>query len=104
MSISTSSTPCFLVEWYQTGPALLSARDAAEQLTRAAGAASTGNQPVQLVMALTVPHDRTLFAVLSAPSADAVILACQHVGWPADRISTDVHPWLPPETAFAPQP
>lgn len=95
---------CFLVEWYQTGPALLSACDTAAQLTRAAAAASTSNQPVLLVMALTVPHDSTLFAVLSAHSTDAIVQTCQHAGWPADRISPDVYPWLPPETALTTQP
>jgi hypothetical protein len=96
MTSDDDSAQCFLVEWYQSGPAALEARDAAAQLTRAARTASTRTQPVVLVMALTVPHDRTLFGVFCAHSADAVIHTCQHAGWPADRISTDVHPWLPP--------
>jgi hypothetical protein len=92
MIIGTSATRCFLVEWYQTGPAALTATEAAEQLSHAA--AASGDGPVVLIMALTVPADQTLFGVFSAASADAVIDTCQRAGWPADRISTDVHPWL----------
>jgi hypothetical protein len=96
MVIGASATQCFLVEWYQTGPAALTAEEAAEQLSRAA--AASGDGPVLLIMALTVPADQTLFGVFSAASADAVIDTCQRAGWPADRISTDVHPWLTPES------
>ena len=94
MTSSHCTTQCFLVEWYQAGPARVSAVDAAAHLCRAAATVSTRDQPVLLLVALTVPHDRTLFAVFSAASADAIVQTCQHAGWPADRISTDVQPWL----------
>jgi hypothetical protein len=96
MASSDQTESYFLVEWYQRGPATLSAQDAADQLNRAASGVSTHDQPVVLVMALTVPHDQTLFGVFSAASADAVIRTCQQAGWPASRVSTDVHPWLNP--------
>jgi hypothetical protein len=99
MTCSDSTTRCFLVEWYQSGPAALPAADAAEQLTRAAAKVNSPEQPVLLLVALTVPHDCTLFAVFSAASAEAVIQTCQHAGWPADRISADVHPWLTPQAS-----
>jgi hypothetical protein len=97
MTSSDPTAPCFLVEWYQSGLAAVAPVDAIEQLTRAAAAVSTRGQPVALVMALTVPHDQTLFGVFRAATADAVIQTCQRAGWPADRISADVHPWLTPE-------
>jgi hypothetical protein len=91
--MTVAVTPrCFLVEWYHNGPVALSAAEAAQRLARAA-ADSVDSQPVLLMMALNVPHDRTLFGVFSACDVDAVIDTCQRAGWPADRISTDVHPW-----------
>jgi hypothetical protein len=94
MTSSDPGAPCFLVEWYQSGLGALAPGDAVEQLIAAAAAVSTHTQPVTLVIALTVPHDQTLFGVFRAATADAVIRTCQRAGWPADRISTDVHPWL----------
>ncbi|WP_319435079.1 hypothetical protein [Mycobacterium sp. RTGN5] len=41
-----------------------------------------------------MPADQTVFAVFSAASSDAVVQLCHRAGWPADRISTDVEPWL----------
>jgi D-serine deaminase-like pyridoxal phosphate-dependent protein len=96
MSLGDPAKQCFLVEWYETGPAAIAGIDAASRLARAANALSTPGQPVALVVALSVPHDRTMFGVFSAAGADAVIQTCQHAGWPADRISTDVHAWLAP--------
>jgi hypothetical protein len=87
---------CFLVEWYETGPAAEPGIDAADRLARAAGAVSTARQPVKLVMALTVPKDRTMFGVFSAVSVNSVIQTCLRAGWPADRISADVYTWLAP--------
>jgi hypothetical protein len=86
----------FLVEWYQSGPAALSADAAVAHLTRAA-ATDTEVPPVVLVTALLVPKDETFFGVFSAASADAVIQTCQGAGWPADRISIGVQPWPRPD-------
>ena len=94
MTSSHPTYPCFLVEWYEAGPAGLSAVDAAAHLCRAAATVSPHGPPVTLIMVLSVPHDRTLFGVFHAATADAVIQTCQRAGWPADRISTDVQPWL----------
>ena len=89
---------CFLVEWYQCGPVELSADAAAAHLTRAA-AADTHQPPAALLMALTVPDDKTYFGIFSGASTDAIIQICQRAGWPPDRISTDIHPWPRPHTA-----
>ena len=83
---------CFLVEWYQTGPAALLAEDAAARLTRAA-AADDNIPPTTLTMALNMPDDQTFFGVFTAVSVEAVIQTCQRAGWPADRISANVHLW-----------
>jgi hypothetical protein len=96
MTSSHPADPCFLVEWYQSGLAALAHVDAVEQLARAAAGVSPHGPPVALVMALSVPNDQTLFGVFRAATADAVIQTCQRAGWPADRISTDVHLWLTP--------
>ena len=93
MSGTVSAASCFLVEWYQTGPAALSADDAAAQLVRAA-AEDKHRPPSALLMALTVPDDQTFFGVFSAATAEAVIHTCERAGWTADRISTGVCPWL----------
>jgi hypothetical protein len=76
---------CFLVEWYQPGLVALSLDDAIERLTRAAAAAH-----VRLLLTLTAPTDETLFAVVSADSAEAVIRVCQLAGWHTDRITAGV--------------
>jgi hypothetical protein len=85
--------PFFLVEWYQTGPVAQLADAVAAQLS---GAAATGDDtpPAALLMALTMPTDQTVFAVFSAASCEVIIALCQRAGWPPDRISTDVEPWL----------
>jgi hypothetical protein len=76
---------CFLVEWYQPGLVALSLDDAIERLTRAAAAAH-----VRLLLTLNAPSDETVFVVLAADSAEAVINICQHAGWHADRITAGV--------------
>jgi hypothetical protein len=84
---------CFLVEWYQTGPAALRTEDAAAELSRAA--AIDGHvPPTALVMAFNMPDDQTFFGVFSAVSVEAVVQACRYAGWPADRITANVHVWL----------
>ena len=86
---------CYLVEWYQRGPVAVVVTQAAERLIGVAAERSDGDA-VLLLMALTVPGDHTLFGVFAATSLDAVIDTCQRAGWPADRISSDVHPWPMP--------
>lgn len=83
------------MEWYQGGPIELSVDDAAAHLVRAASASEQLGEPVDLVLVLTVPGDSTLFAVFTSADVEAVIHACQRAGWPADRITSDVQPWLP---------
>lgn len=92
--IDDVAASCFLVEWYQGEPIALSANDVAERLRRAAAVSTEHLAQVTLMMVVAVPNDHTLFAVFAASSAAAVIHACQHTGWPVDRISSDVHPWL----------
>jgi hypothetical protein len=57
-----------LVEWYQPDFAVLCLDEAIDRLGHAAAAAH-----VRLLMTLTVPSDETVFVVLAADSADAVI-------------------------------
>lgn len=75
----------------------MSVDDAAARLALAT-ATDTHQPPAALLMALTVPDDKTFFGVFSAATADAVIQICQRAGWPPDRISTDVYPWPPHHT------
>ena len=100
-SMTNDSSPhrCYLAEWYQHGPVAVSVTQAAERLIGAAADHSNGDA-VALLMALTVPADRTLFGVFAATSMEAVIDTCQQAGWPADRISADVHPWLTPTVQY----
>lgn len=96
MASSDPGTSCYLVEWYLSGLAAVAPADAVEQLTRAAAEGDSFGQPVTLIMALSVPDDQTLFGVFRAATTDVVMQTCRRAGWPADRISTDVHPWLTP--------
>lgn len=74
-----------MVEWYQ--PDLVeSAVDAA--IDRLAGAAVAVR--AKLLVALTSPSDETLFGVVAADSADAVVTACRQAGWHIDRITAGV--------------
>jgi hypothetical protein len=56
--------------------------DAVDRLQQVAGAAQ-----VQLLAALTAPSDETIFGVLAADSAEAVVQACQQAGWRTDRVT-----------------
>lgn len=94
MTEHAEQTECFLVEWYQGAPTALSAEEAAAHLRRAVSGSEPDADPVALVTVLNVPHDGTLFAVFTSPDAAAVIRTCQRAGWPADRISNNVQPWL----------
>lgn len=98
MTENARQAECFLVEWYQGAPTALSAEEAAAHLRRAASGPAPNTESAELVMVLNVPHDGTLFAVFTSPDADAVIRTCQRAGWPADRISNNVQPWLPTGT------
>jgi hypothetical protein len=40
-----------------------------------------------LLGALTAPSDETIFGVLAADSAEAVVQACQQAGWHTDRVT-----------------
>lgn len=85
MGDNRSVRQCFLVEWYQ--PDLVeSAVDAA--IDRLASAATA--MRAKLLFALTAPSDETLFGVLTADSADAVVTACQQAGWHIDRMTAGV--------------
>ena len=77
-----STSPCFLVEWYQPDLALTSFDDAVDRLKQIAGAGR-----VRLLGALTAPSDETIFGVLAADSAEAVVQACQQAGWHTDRVT-----------------
>jgi hypothetical protein len=77
-----STSPCFLVEWYQPDLAATTFDDAVDRLRQVAGA---GN--VRLLGALTAPSDETIFGVLAADSAEAVVQACQQAGWHTDRVT-----------------
>lgn len=94
MTENVQQSECFLVEWYQGAPTAVTAEEAAAHLSRAASESVPDTDPVALVMVLNVPHDGTLFAVFTSPGAEAVIHTCQRAGWPADRISNNVQPWL----------
>lgn len=96
MTNSASLTSCYLVEWYQAGPAAVSVDDAVAQLNDAA-AAGDRDRRTALVMALAVPDDQTFFGVFTADDVEAVVQTCQRAGWPADRISADVSAWPPRE-------
>jgi hypothetical protein len=76
---------CFMVEWYQPdlAPATLDA--AIERLGLAAAASQ-----VRLLMTLTSPSDETVFVVLAADCAEAVVNVCQQAGWHTDRITAGV--------------
>lgn len=83
--MAESARQCFLVEWYQ--PDLMeSAVDAA--IDRLAGAAVA--MRAKLLVALTSPSDETLFGVIVADSAEAVIAVCRQAGWHIDRITAGV--------------
>jgi hypothetical protein len=77
-----STSPCFLVEWYQPDLALTSFDDAVDRLKQVARAGR-----VRLLGALTAPSDETIFGVLAADSAEAVVQACQQAGWQTDRVT-----------------
>jgi hypothetical protein len=74
-----------LVEWYQPDFAALCLDEAIDRLCRAAAAAH-----VRMLVTLTAPSDETVFVVLAADSADAVIRACRQAGWHTDRITAGV--------------
>jgi hypothetical protein len=85
VSDSEAARQCFLVEWYQ--PDLVdSVVDAA--IDRLAGAAAAVQ--ATLLVALTSPTDETMFGVITAESADAVVTACRTAGWHVDRITAGV--------------
>ncbi|WP_235653523.1 ATP-binding protein [Mycolicibacter icosiumassiliensis] len=85
MGDGESGRQCFLVEWYQ--PDLVEAAvDAA--IDRLSGAAAAVR--ATLLVTLTSPSDETLFGVVAADSADAVVTACQQAGWHIDRITSGV--------------
>jgi hypothetical protein len=85
VSDSESARQCFLVEWYQ--PDLVdSVVDAA--IDRLAGAAAAVQ--ATLLVTVTSPTDETLFGVIAAESADAVVTACRQAGWHVDRITAGV--------------
>jgi TRAP-type C4-dicarboxylate transport system permease large subunit len=93
MTDSASPGSYFLVEWYQTGPVELVAQAVADHLCCAA-TAGDHTPPTTVLITLTMPADQTVFAVFSAPSCESVLQVCRRAGWPADRISADVVPWL----------
>jgi nitrite reductase/ring-hydroxylating ferredoxin subunit len=74
-----------MVEWYQPDLAEVGLDSAIERLRRAAAASQ-----VRLLVTLNAPSDETVFVVLAADSAEAVINICQHAGWHADRITSGV--------------
>lgn len=92
MGDALGTRSCFLVEWYQTGPVVLSAEATADQFARTA-ATSDRASPASLLMALAVPDDRTVFAVFCAVDENAVVETCRQAGWPPDRISRNVQAW-----------
>ena len=75
-----------------TGPATATVRDAADRLTRAI-TARPRRPPVTLTVLITVPSDRTLFAVFTAASPYDVTDTCARAGWPADRITAGANTW-----------
>jgi hypothetical protein len=79
---SASTTPCFLIEWYQPDLAAMSFDEAVEKLQRIAETAQ-----VRLMGALTAPSDETIYGVLIADSAEAAIDACHQAGWRTDRVT-----------------
>ena len=82
MCTSASTTPCFLVEWYQPDLATTAFDDAVRRLRLVADAAQ-----IRLRGAMTAPSDETTFAVIEGDSAEAVIEACRQAGWHTDRIT-----------------
>jgi nitrite reductase/ring-hydroxylating ferredoxin subunit len=74
-----------MVEWYQPDLAAVALDAAIERLGRAAAASQ-----VRLLVTLNAPSDETVFVVLAADSAEAVINICQHAGWHTDRITAGV--------------
>lgn len=76
---------CFLVEWYQRMPTDSDACDIWRILSAAAPRLA-----VEVVLIVSVPADEVVFGVVRADTADAVTAMCRAVGWPADRITSDV--------------
>ena len=74
-----------MVEWYQPDLAAVSLDAAIERLGQVAAVSQ-----VRLLVILTAPTDETLFAVVAADSAEAVIRVCQLAGWHTDRITGGV--------------
>lgn len=85
MGDGESGRQCFLVEWYQTDLVEAAVDAAIDRLSGAAAAVRA-----TLLVTLTSPSDQTLFGVVAADSADAVVTACQQAGWHIDRITSGV--------------
>jgi hypothetical protein len=74
-----------MVEWYQPDLAAVSLDQAIARL----GVAAAASQ-VRLLVTLSAPSDETVFVVLAADSAEAVINICRQAGWHTDRITAGV--------------
>lgn len=85
-----SARQCFLVEWYQPDLGESAVGGAIDRLESAA--ATVG---ATVVVAVTAPADETLFGVIAAGSAEAVVTACRQAGWHVDRISAGVRAHIP---------
>jgi hypothetical protein len=97
MAVPDPLQRCFLAEWYR--PAVVN-RDidaVAAALGDAVARLHAQGYPIRLLAALAAPADQVLYGLFAAESPDTVTQACRSAGWPADRISTDVHTWLHPQ-------
>ncbi|BBX62692.1 hypothetical protein MSAS_18660 [Mycobacterium saskatchewanense] len=86
----------FLVEWYRPELTVPPCERSATALCASAARLVVQGVSVRLESMLAVPADEALFGIFSAESVEAVAMACEGAGMPAQRLTaaTDIH--LPP--------
>lgn len=90
MSYSAPDLQCFLVEWYGAGAIGRPLDETVAMLDTEASAIRAEGSSVRLLMALTAHSDQVLYSVFAASSADAVKLACERAGLPAERVTSGI--------------
>jgi hypothetical protein len=87
--MATTSPPSHLAEWYRSDLTDASVAEMVATL-ESATAVEDPDQPVRLILSMSVPTDEVLYAVFDAVSAAAVVDVCERAGLPPQRVTADV--------------
>ena len=83
--MTATTSPRYLVEWFHAD-----LTDEWVDTFVAALEAAVAHTQVQLIVTMAVHTDEVLYAVLAAPSAEAISQVCLSAGLPPQRITADV--------------